>query len=109
MAAASLATFDDLSVFSVWVTALLGSAIAIVVVVWLIFGITKSVLVIDADLDTVIGVGKRILDNTSPLSELATTVKLCEAAGAVVGGIETDAGAILRAAGKTPASAWTGR
>ena len=109
MVGAITATFDDLAVFSVWTTGLIGTVIAIVVVVWLIFGITRSVLVIDTDLDNVIGVGRRILNNTTPLFDLEKTAKLAETLRTTAAAIEDDARAVLSRAGATPPSAWRSR
>lgn len=99
MVGALLAEFDDLTVFGVWVAGTAGSIAAIVVVVLLIYGITRGVLVIDEDLDKVIGVANRILHNTNPLFDLEKTAKLADELRSTVAAIEEDAASVLGRAG----------
>ena len=101
IAGATLARFDDLTVFGVWAAGLTGTAIAIIVVVLLIYGITRGVLVIDALLDGVIVTGQRILDNTLPLFDLEKTARLAEEIRGTVAAIEDDARAVLSRAGRS--------
>lgn len=95
MVSAIPATLDDMTVFWVWVTGLLGTALAIVVVVLLIYGITRTLLVIDERLDGVLVTAQRILGNTSPLSDLEKTAKLAEQLRSTVAAIEEDAATVL--------------
>jgi hypothetical protein len=97
-----LAEFSDTTVFSVWVAAVLGSAIAVIVVVWLIWGITKSALTIDEYADTVIVTALRILENTTPLAAVETTVAVGVDLLNTVRGIEAGGAAILATAAAGP-------
>ena len=87
---------DDATVFFVWAIGFVGSCIAILAVVGLIYGITRTVLVIDERLDGVVAIGQRILDNTTPLFDLEQTAKLAETAKSVAGSIQEDATAVLQ-------------
>lgn len=87
---------DDATVFFVWAASFVGACLAIIAVVALIYGITRTVLVIDERLDGVVVIGQRILDNTTPLFDLEQTAKLAETARAVAGQIQEDAGAVLQ-------------
>lgn len=93
------ATFDSGFVFEVWSTAVVGLVIAIVVVVMLIFSITRNALQIDLYLDGVIETAQRILDNTTPLFALEQTVKLADELRSTVSSIEDDAKTVLSRAG----------
>jgi hypothetical protein len=97
-----LAVLSDTQVFSVWVASVLGSAIAIIVVVWLLWGITKSALTIDEYADTVIATALRILDNTAPLAAVETTVAVGVDLLNTVKAIEADGAAILATAAAGP-------
>lgn len=87
---------DDATVFFVWAASFVGASLAIIAVVALIYGITRTVLVIDERLDGVVVIGQRILDNTTPLFDLEQTAKLAETARSVAGQIQEDAGAVLQ-------------
>ncbi len=91
-----LAAADDATAFFVWGIGFVGSCLAIIVVVALIYGITRTVLVIDERLDGVVVIGQRILDNTTPLFDLEQTAKLAETARSVAGSIQEDAGSVLQ-------------
>lgn len=97
-----LAEFSDTGVFSVWVACTLGSAVAIIVVVWLIWGITKSALTIDEYADGVIVTALRILDNTTPLAAVETTVAVGVDLLNTVKSIEAGGAAILATAAAGP-------
>ncbi|HEX3607411.1 MAG TPA: hypothetical protein VH134_15920 [Candidatus Dormibacteraeota bacterium] len=97
-----LAELSDTGVFSVWVASVLGSAIAVIVVVWLIWGITKSALTIDEYADGVIVTALRILDNTAPLAAVETTVAVGVDLLNTVRGIEAGGAAILATAAAGP-------
>jgi len=81
-------------VFGVWVASVLGAVLAVIVVDWLIWGITRSALTIDEYADAIIATAVRILENTAPLVavestvaagvELLNTVKAIEADGAAI-------------------------
>jgi hypothetical protein len=87
---------DDATVFFVWAAGFVGSCLAIIAVVALIYGITRTVLVIDERLDGVVVIGQRILDNTTPLFDLEQTAKLAETARSLAGSIQEDAGSVLQ-------------
>lgn len=106
---ALVANLDDLAVFGVWVTSLIGAVIAIIVVVLLAFGITRTVLVIDERLDAIIAVGQRIQNNTNALFDLEKTMKLAEQLRSTASAIEDDAKGVLGRAGIPPSRARMGR
>lgn len=87
---------DDGTVFFVWAASFVAACLAIIAVVALIYGITRTVLVIDERLDGVVGIGQRILDNTTPLFDLEQTAKLAEQLRSTAGNIQEDAGAVLQ-------------
>lgn len=97
--AAIPAEFDDMTVFGVWTIGVVGSSLAIIAVVLLIYGITRGVLVIDGILDGVVVTGNRILENTLPLFDLEKTARLSEELRTTVTAIEDDAKAVLGRAG----------
>lgn len=97
-----LAELSDTTVFSVWVASVLGSAVAVIVVVWLIWGITKSALTIDEYADSVIVTALRILENTTPLAAVETTVAVGVDLLNTVRGIEAGGAAILATAAAGP-------
>lgn len=97
-----LAELSDTGVFSVWVASVLGAAIAVIVVVWLLWGITKSALTIDEYADGIIVTALRILDNTAPLAAVQTTVAVGVDLLNTVKGIEAGGAAILATAAAGP-------
>jgi hypothetical protein len=86
------------AVFNAWAISLLVTVGLIVVVVALIYGITRNALAIDQDLDEAVVVGKRILANTDPLFALEKTAALGATLLEVVKRIEADAGTVLELA-----------
>jgi hypothetical protein len=99
-----LADVDELGVFNYWILGTLAFAIAIIIVVWLIWGITKSALTIDELADEIVGTGRRIEANTSPLFALEKTANMGEELLRSARAIEEDASAVLQraAAGPSP-------
>ena len=95
---------DDVQLFNWWILGTLVVAISIVVVVWLIWGITKSALTIDEMADEIIGTATRIEANTKPLFALEQTANLGEELVRSVKTIEEDAGAVLTRAAAGPGS-----
>lgn len=87
---------DDATVFFVWAAGFVGACLAIIAVVALIYGITRTVLVIDERLDGIAVIGQRILGNTTPLFDLEQTAKLAESARTVATTIAEDAGSVLQ-------------
>jgi hypothetical protein len=97
-----LAELSDTTVFGVWVACVLSAVIAVIVVVWLLWGITKSALIIDEYADTIIVTAVRILENTAPLAAVETTVAVGVDLLNTVRGIEAGGAAILATAAAGP-------
>lgn len=95
---------DDVQLFNYWIVGVLLAATAIIVVVWLIWGITRSALNIDELADEIIGTANRIESNTNPLFALEQTANLGEELVRSVKTIEEDAGAVLVRAAAGPGS-----
>ncbi|MFN2569655.1 MAG: hypothetical protein ABR564_08675 [Candidatus Dormibacteria bacterium] len=100
----SVLGLDDVQLFNYWIIGVLLAAIAIIVVVWLIWGITRSALNIDELADEIIGIANRIEANTKPLFALEKTANLGEELVRSVTTIEEDAGAVLTRAAAGPGS-----
>lgn len=99
----SVLGLDDVQLFNYWVIGVLLAAVAIIVVVWLIWGITRSALAIDELADEIIGTVSRIEANTKPLFALEKTANLGEDLVRSVKTVEEDAGAVLSRATAGPA------
>jgi hypothetical protein len=97
-----LAELGDTAVFGVWVACTLGAVCAVIVVVALIWGITRSALTIDEYADGVIVTALRILENTAPLVAVETTVAVATDLLDTVRGIEAGGAAILATAAAGP-------
>lgn len=90
-----VAEFSDTQVFNVWLLGMGGSIVAIVIVVLLIWGITRTALQIDLYLDEVVLIARRIVANTDPLWELEKTANLGTDMLETVQLIEADANSVL--------------
>lgn len=97
-----LAVISDTQVLTAWVLSMLGAVAAVTLVVWLVWGITKSALTIDEYADSVIVTALRILDNTAPLAAVETTVAVGVDLLNTVKAIEADGAAILATAAAGP-------
>ena len=97
-----LAVLSDTQVLTAWVLSMLGAVAAVTLVVWLVWGITKSALTIDEYADTVIVTALRILGNTGPLAAVETTVAVGVDLLNTVKAIEADGAAILATAAAGP-------
>jgi hypothetical protein len=97
-----LAELSDTTVLSVWLVSTLLAVVGVLVVVWLIHGITRSALTIDEYADGVIVTALRILENTAPLAAVETTVAVGVDLLNTVKGIEAGGAAILGMAAAGP-------
>jgi hypothetical protein len=97
-----LAVISDTQLLTAWVLSMLGAVAAVTLVVWLVWGITKSALTIDEYADSVIVTALRILDNTGPLAAVETTVAVGVDLLNTVKAIEADGAAILATAAAGP-------
>lgn len=97
-----LAVLSDTQVLTAWVLSMLGAVAAVTLVVWLVWGITKSALTIDEYADSVIVTAVRILGNTAPLAAVETTVAVGVDLLNTVKAIEADGAAILATAAAGP-------
>jgi hypothetical protein len=97
-----LAELSDTTVFNVWMVSVLAAVVAVVVVVGLIWSITRSALTIDEYTDTIIVTAIRILENTAPLAAVETTVAVGVDLLNTVRGIEAGGAAILATAAAGP-------
>lgn len=97
-----LAVISDTQLLTAWVLSMLGAVAAVTLVVWLVWGITKSALTIDEYADSVIVTALRILDNTTPLAAVETTVAVGVDLLNTVKAIEADGAAILATAAAGP-------
>jgi hypothetical protein len=97
-----LAVISDTQLLTAWVLSMLGAVAAVTLVVWLVWGITKSALTIDEYADSVIVTALRILDNTAPLAAVETTVAVGVDLLNTVKAIEADGAAILATAAAGP-------
>ena len=97
-----LAELGDTTVFTVWMVSMIGAVVAIVAIVGLIWSITRNALTIDEYADGVIVTAVRILENTTPLSAVQTTVAQAVDLLNTVKGIEAGGAAILATAAAGP-------
>ncbi|MDB5066362.1 MAG: hypothetical protein JWM18_2796 [Chloroflexi bacterium] len=97
-----LAEFDVNTVLWVWIVCTFATALGIVGVVLLLFGITRSALIIDEHSDSIILAALRIRENTGALSGLQTTMAAGQDVMRTVKAVEADGAEILGMAAAGP-------